>query len=377
MTTKEEYLDSLVNDFIDSIKKEKRAKVTEDGYRWLIRKANRRMIELGLEANPKKWDEETVLLIRDHVFADIRPSVARREMSVLSTYAQFHGNPIIKDMQLEWPQDDRTNVSWLSPTQAIAVQETAQGIERMVVHLELNLGLRRVEVLRLKVRDFGLGYVNVLGKGRMGGKPRTLAFHPNTLSEINVFHAMREAEIAKARAKDPSVTVPDALLVYEMKGRLHAYKRLAVDKMLARVSERTGLEFTNHTLRRTFGRTAWLAGVPLETIKEMLGHEDTKTTVLYLGLNMDDQADAMKKIGEFQSAVNYGKNGSSQTEKWTERDFCPRKCLDKRENAPKQGKIEFLSPLRQDQGMNRFQPTLAEALPTPRILSVHTIRTVH
>jgi hypothetical protein len=48
----------------------------------------------------------------------------------------------------------------------------------------------------------------------------------------------------------------------------------------------------------------------------MFGHEDTKTTVLYFGLNMDDQADVMKKIAEYQSAVNYRENGSSQTKKW-------------------------------------------------------------
>lgn len=53
--------------------------------------------------------------------------------------------------------------------------------------------------------------------------------------------------------------------------------------MHARVSAKTEIEFTNHDLRRTFGRTAWFAGVPLETIKDMLGHEDTKTTVLNLG----------------------------------------------------------------------------------------------
>ena len=71
--------------------------------------------------------------------------------------------------------------------------------------------------------------------------------------------------------------------------------------------------FTNHTLRRTFGRLLWLAGVPIEKISEILGHADTKTTLLYLELNMEDQADAMQKLAQFQSKFlgpqNYGPRG--------------------------------------------------------------------
>ncbi len=48
--------------------------------------------------------------------------------------------------------------------------------------------------------------------------------------------------------------------------------------------------------------------VPLEVISSMLGHEDTKTTILYLGLNMDDQTAAMSKIAEFQNPLKTGQN---------------------------------------------------------------------
>ena len=318
MTTKQEYLDSLKKQFIDTVAdpKKRRSKTTIDGYGWLIGKWHRRLQDAGYDANPKKWTEPTILYLRE-------AGITRREMSILSNYSTFHGNTIIKDLELEWPRDERWRVDWLSPEQAMQVTEAAQGIERIVINLELNMGLRRVEVLRLKVTDIQMGYMHVLGKGRQGGKPRTVAFHPSTLAELNLYHMIREAEIAKARAKNPAVVVPDSLLIYERKGELHAYQRSAVDKMLAKVSEKVGFKFTNHTLRRTFGRMLWLAGVPIETISKILGHEDTKTTIAYLGLNVDDQASAMQKIAEFQRSVNYRENGSSQMEKWTERDFCP------------------------------------------------------
>lgn len=308
MTTKQEYLDSLVNDFLESIDKKRRAKVTHDGYRWLILKINRQLMAAGLEANPRKWTEHTILFIRDVAFAHLRLPVARREMSVLNSYAQFHGNTVIKDMELEWPRDDRIHVDWLTPEQANQVMEAAEGIERIVVHLELNIGLRRVEVLRLKVTDIELGFMQILGKGRQGGKPRTNPFHPDTVAELNLYHLIREAEVAKAKAKNPGVQVPSSLLIYEWRGELHPYKRSALDKMLARVSKRAGVKFTNHTLRRTYGRTLWLASVPIETIAELMGHEDTRTTILYLGLNMDDKASAMKKLADFQHAVKHREN---------------------------------------------------------------------
>jgi hypothetical protein len=35
---------------------------------------------------------------------------------------------------------------------------------------------------------------------------------------------------------------------------------------------------------------SWRAGVLIETIASILGHSDTKTTLLYLGLDQEDMA---------------------------------------------------------------------------------------
>ncbi len=74
---------------------------------------------------------------------------------------------------------------------------------------------------------------------------------------------------------------------------------------------------TNHTLHRTFGRTLWLAGVKIETVRDLLGHEDTKTT-LYLGVNKGNKSEAMTQLAEFQSALKRAKidePGSSKSDK--------------------------------------------------------------
>ena len=308
MTTPEEYLSSLQNEFVQSYIDKGRSETTWKGYRWLIRKISERLQEAGLDPNPKHWDRETVLWLKNVGLAHLRPGIDRREMSILNKYAQFHGNNIIKDMELEWPKDKRTHVDWLTPAQAMRVLDAAEGMERIVIHLELEMGLRRVEVIRQRVSNILMGVMHVQGKGRQGGKWRTVSFHPNTIAELNRYMLIREAEIAKARAKNPAVAVPDQLLIYERNGELHPYKRSAIDKLVNRVAERVEMKFTNHTLRRTYGRMLWLAGVPIETIAEILGHADTKTTILYLGLNMEDQASAMRKLAEFQEQNRFPQN---------------------------------------------------------------------
>lgn len=71
---------------------------------------------------------------------------------------------------------------WLAAEQLVQLYRSARGRERVLVALEGFNGLRRVEVLRLRARDidFGRQRLHVLGKGRNGGKWRTLPMFPET-----------------------------------------------------------------------------------------------------------------------------------------------------------------------------------------------------
>jgi integrase len=62
-------------------------------------------------------------------------------------------------------------------------------------------------------------------------------------------------------------------------------------------SLRFGRRFSTHTLRRTFGRNLWLRGIPIETISELMGHESTQVTKMYLGLNLSDMRKAISEYG--------------------------------------------------------------------------------
>lgn len=301
MPSKERRLDEAREKFLEILIKKKRAEDTIKGYGWIIGKVNRELAAAGYDPYPTRWTESTVNFLLDDVYSESRPGVARREFSILNSYLKVNGNNVIEEMDLEWQEDDRLNVHWLTPLQARTIEQEARGMERIVVHLELHVGFRRVEVLRLRVQDVQMGYFNVLGKGRRGGMWRQNPFDSETNAELNYFFELREMEIAKARAKNPSVAVPDELLIYEMGGELHAYKRTAVDKMLKRVSERTGIEFSNHVLRRQFAKELHMSGVSITRISELLGHKDEKTTRLYIGIDMDLKTDAMNQVAQWRA----------------------------------------------------------------------------
>jgi len=304
MPTKERALAVCVETYLASKVRKKQAEMTVKNYRLLIGKANRRLVEVGFkDLHPKGWTEEHVQYLYNRMMKEVGPKQISRKFAVLNNYLESYGNPIIKKQDLEFPADTRMRVDWLTPEQAVRLIDAARGIEKVVVHLELCMGLRRVEILRLRVQDVRLGYLEVLGKGRLGGKWRTNPFHPDTMKVMEEWRRERDVIIQEARRKCPGVPVPDQLLIHGSQGGFKAYQRSGIDRILGALSRRVGFKFTNHTLRRTFGRMLWLARVPIETIRDLLGHEDTKTTLLYIGVNIDDKSSAMNQLADYTNAV--------------------------------------------------------------------------
>ncbi|MCI4324212.1 MAG: site-specific integrase [Thermoplasmata archaeon] len=161
---------------------------------------------------------------------------------------------------------------WLTPEQLIQLYQAARGRERTLVALEGFNGLRRVEVLRLRTKDidFGRQLVHVLGKGRNGGKWRTLPMFSET---ERVLHSLSFG--------------PDE------NAKLIPLSKSGADLLLRRAAHRAGfpalgVRVSHHDLRRTFGRIAHKAGMDLVQIKNLYGHNSLDQTVHYIGLDEDE-----------------------------------------------------------------------------------------
>lgn len=291
--------------YYELLKKEKRSTRTLDNYRSVLGRCFEELEKEGLEISPRKVSEREIDHLRGGALTGSDKYV-RWQLSVFGNFLEWNGNSVVDRMRIGWPNDGRTNAHWLEDDEAAALENVAEGIERVVVHLEMCLLMRRVEVYRSKVQHFHGNTVDIHGKGRQLGKWRTIHNHHKTKDIVGEWLLVRDRIVSNYLRRHPKGFVPDALLIYERGGKLRPYSISGVDNIMKGLRLKMEavygrkVHFGNHDLRRTGGRRLWLANVKLETVAAMLGHSDVRTTIRYLGLNIDDQAEAQDKVRQYE-----------------------------------------------------------------------------
>ncbi len=312
MPSRERILRDGIEKYIEEMEARGRSELTIRDYRYALTRLLLALSDARMKYNPKKIGKAEILYLKDD-FLTCSPRGKKNQLDILIGYCKWAGNKEIGNLFIPWGDTSRKNVRWLTRDQAYLLDHLAvgMGITRVILHLEKDLGLRRIEVIRLKVSSFhfdgtGYGQLTVHGKGRNGGKYRTITCHPLTRDIIGEYiHGERAEEVARARGSDPGCELIDDLLIYAVgsRGTLHAYKKSAIDKLLMRLEEIAGFHFSNHDLRRTCGREMHFAGIRTERIAAILGHSDTRTTMKYLGLDLVDMEEDMSLYFAFQHTL--------------------------------------------------------------------------
>jgi integrase len=223
-----------------------------------------------LPRSPRELRPEHVDAMRESL--PWAPATMALHFAALRRFLGWSGNPIAKDHAI-WsvPSGSPSHRRWISGTELARLYRATRGLEQVLVSLEGFNGLRRVEVLRLRSRDVDLTArrLRVLGKGRNGGKWRTIPLFSETERVLRRYLPGRAA---------------DSLLV--------ARSRSGADLLLRRAVRRSGLDrvgvaVSHHDLRRTFGRLSYGAGMDLVQLKNLYGHSSLDQTVHYIGLDED------------------------------------------------------------------------------------------
>jgi integrase len=209
------------------------------------------------------------------------PATLSVHLVALRRFLRWSGNSLAAD-RAAWaiPTGSPSRRRWLNQEQLARLYRDARGRERALVALEGFNGLRRVEVLRLRYRDVdvGAGRLRVLGKGRHGGKWRTVPL---------------SAETARALETIPKTASLDRFLL--------PLSRSGADLVLQRAVQRAGfpgeeIRVSHHDLRRTFGRLAHRAGMDLVQLKNLYGHSSLDQTVHYIGLDEDEMRAGLDRL---------------------------------------------------------------------------------
>lgn len=254
------------------------------------------MDRIGLNSDPATIEEQDIRKFLSYLQSNYAPSTQRDYIFALKKICEYSGNHIFDTIKIRFPVDTRPNVDWLEYDDCKRILNTwMTPLQEIIISLELLHGLRKCEVVRLKLDDLHEDYMDVVGKGHSGGKIRSIPYHPDFKKSLNRWMDYRRSLVESAYPMDQ----PTNLLVYLKGGFLKNYEQMkgtAISSQLNDISERCGVHFSNHTLRRTFGRELFRSGVNIEIIATIYGHVSTQITMMYLGLNMDDMTTALNKM---------------------------------------------------------------------------------
>lgn len=159
---------------------------------------------------------------------------------------------------------------------------------RAMLETLYSCGLRVSELITLKLSDlyFKEGFINVIGKG---DKQRFVPISTHTQKYIEIYRT-------EIRIHSPIKPESVDILFLNRRGRgLTRAMIFTIIKDLA-IKANISKNISPHTFRHSFATHLLQNGADLRSIQQMLGHESITTTEIYMHLDREDLATAMKEF---------------------------------------------------------------------------------
>lgn len=283
MVSAERYIGNLVEKFLELRIRGGRSELTIRDYRYILNRDLNILRLGGYNYTPQTIINSDI----EHLIGDVwtgAPAYVHNRRSVFRMFLEYYGNHIMDEYPEPVHYDTRVRVDWLDDAEAADVYVCPSSpIEKLIIHLELRLALRRFDMMNIRLGDVHHGHIVVHGKGR---KIRTVPFVNDTVMVLADYMKYRDSVSGGDRSKD----APLLLISGDHFGPSRSPGKTYVDNCVRRVCARAGVDrpISNHTLRRTCARMWWRAGVPLATISSLLGHSEERVTIRYIGLVLDD-----------------------------------------------------------------------------------------
>ncbi|MFK7899832.1 MAG: site-specific tyrosine recombinase/integron integrase [Cyclobacteriaceae bacterium] len=170
--------------------------------------------------------------------------------------------------QLERPQKKEALPKVISKPQILAMINSTKNLKhKCILSLLYSAGLRRGELLQLKIEDIDSDRKLIRIEDSKGGKDRMTLLSDTVLMDLRSYY----------KKWKPT----HYLFEGEKKGT--QYSETSVAKIVTNAAKKTGIKkrVTPHTLRHSFATHLLEQGVDLRYIQTLLGHNSTKTTEIY------------------------------------------------------------------------------------------------
>lgn len=197
----------------------------------------------------------------------------------------------------------------LTQQEVASLFEQVEGANKLMLGLLYGSGLRRMELLRLRVKDLDLDYLQLYVWNGKGQKHRLVTLAPELSDlvrhQINIVSGLLQSD--KNNNNYDGVWMPDALArkfpnsrfelawqylfpasklsVDPESGciRRHHFDESALNKLVKQAASKASItkQVSCHTLRHSFATHLLQSGVDIRTVQQQLGHADVKTTEIY------------------------------------------------------------------------------------------------
>ena len=186
-------------------------------------------------------------------------------------------NPV-KD--LEKPKMEKRIPRTLNHAEAILVLDSAYHMKyaytferyrnQAIVGVMLLAGLRRKEVINLKMQDIDLKHKTIFIHQGKGAKDRMVPIN----SRLN--------SILSEYLKDRKRLKKECINLFTAIQKDRSIGPRCINNMMCRLRKKTKLNFSSHTLRHAFARLMLEGGVDIYTLSKIMGHSKITTTTIYL-----------------------------------------------------------------------------------------------
>ena len=184
-----------------------------------------------------------------------------------------------------------------------------RGTQRLMASLLYGSGLRRIELVRLRVKDLDLDNLQIQVWNGKGFKHRLVTLAPELVASIRgqIDHVRLLLKDDLGQPEYAGVWMPDALsrkypqasrslawqyffpstrLSFEpgtRNLRRHHFDETNINKVLRKAASTAGIQkqVGSHTLRHSFATHLLQSGADIRTVQEQLGHSDVRTTQVY------------------------------------------------------------------------------------------------
>jgi integrase/recombinase XerD len=267
----------LLNDFLAYMKSKKKSPNTIKGYNSDLTK----FIDYITIKNLPITEIKLRHLENYLATIDAKESSMNRYISSIQSFFKYlHKMDIIDNnpsIDLERPLIPDRQPIYLTIDESLKLLESIDGRyeerDYAIVTLFLNCGMRLSELISIDINKINGNILTVIGKGN---KERTVYLNEPCITAINDYLAVR-----------PVIEGENALFISKNKRRITGQ---AVEDIIEKYIGKANLDtdkYTPHKLRHTAASLMYQNGTDVRDIKDILGHENINTTLIYAHTNDD------------------------------------------------------------------------------------------